>query len=145
MRLVENLYEGNDPQKTILRSIEWIVAVCTLVGGIYIFTPLYAVSKASNGASLFASSLGHPLSIFLWGSLLLVGAILVIFGKLTKRPQVKSVGWFSIFLARFFQILTTILVQGFLPLSWIYPFTVMLIVMVLWLRARLEVYQNAAP
>ena len=146
MRLIEKLFGGVDPQRNILRAIEWVIATCTLIGGIYIFTPLRAASAAVNAPTAFASALTSPYSIFVWGLILVIGAIAVMIGKITKRPQYKSFGWFAIFLARFFQILTTILAVGFLPITWIYPFTIMLIVILLWLRARYEVYQaNASP
>lgn len=123
---------GNDP----IRNIEWVIAICTFLGGLYIFSPLYDLSIARVGMSPFASALSNPASILLWGAVLLVGATLVMIGLYRGAPKLKSVGWFAIFLARFFQILTTWLVVGFLPITWIFPFTILLVVIILWAKAR---------
>ncbi len=127
-----------------VRTIEWVVSVFTFIGGLYLFTPLYTTSVAQNGLTAMATAFSHPLMVFLWGALLLVGALAVIFGLWKNKPQIKSIGWFSILLARFFQLLTTFMVAGFLPISWIYPLTVTTVVLVLWIVARLEVRSLAS-
>jgi hypothetical protein len=143
MRLLNRLGYSVDPQRTLLRSIEWVIAVFTLVGGLFIFTPVYTIETAAY-PGVFAQALTSPFSIYMFAIILVIGAILAIIGKITHKPQIKSVGWFSIFLARFFQILTTLLVQGFLPVTWLYPLTIMFVVIILWIRARFEVYQTHA-
>jgi len=136
MRLIEKVLAiGSDP----IRNIEWVIAICTLLGGLYIFTPLYDLSIARVGMSPFAAALANPISIFLWGAVLLVGAGLVIFGLVKNEPRFKSAGWFTIMLARFFQILTTWLVVGFLPITWIHPFTVFAVILILWAKARRDI------
>lgn len=139
MRLSKLLDTSIDP----IRVIEWVIAVCTAAGGLYLFTPLYTVSVQQNGLSAVAATFAHPLMVLVWGALLLVSALLVLFGLWKKMPQIKSVGWFGIILARFFQILTTFLAVGFLPITWIYPFTIMLVIIVLWGLTRVEVRTNA--
>jgi hypothetical protein len=140
MRLLRKLMSIRyDP----LNVIEWVVSICTAFGGLYILSPLYDISVSKNGQGAFAAALSSHAIIALWGIIVFAGAILVILGLTTGRPQIKSVGWFSIMLARFFQILTTWLTVGFLPISWIYPFTVMLVICVLWWKTRLEVYRRA--
>lgn len=123
-----------------VRAIEWVVALCTLIGGAYLFSPLYDFSVGH--ASAFALALAHPAIMALWASILLVGSLLVIAGLIINRPQLKSIGWFAMLLARFFQILTTWLMAGFYPIFWIYPFTVMLVMLLLWINARHEVFRN---
>lgn len=122
-----------------IRAVEWVIAVCAAVGGIYVFTPLYELSVLEHGPRAFAAALSHPAFIVFWGILILIGAILVIVGLYENKPQLKSVGWFTIILARFFQLLTIWTVLGLLPLTWIYPFTLMLVMIVLWGKARVDV------
>src|SRR6478735_8122502 len=110
MRLLQKIPTRIEP----IRVIEWVIAVCTAAGGLYIFSPLYQTSRALHGPSAFSLALSHPLSIMAWGALLLVGAVLVMWGLHREKPQLKSIGWFAIILARFFQILTTWMVVGFL-------------------------------
>lgn len=125
-----------------LRIIEWVVALSTAIGGIYVISPLYDISVDLHGLSAFAQALSSTAMISLWGTVLLIGAILAIVGIVTKRDEVKSAGWFALVLARFFQLLTTWLTVGILPISWIHPFTVMMIAVVLWFWARYEVHKN---
>lgn len=122
-----------------LRAIEWVIATCTFLGGLYIFTPLYALSKALGSTSALTQTLSHPAMIFFWGAVLLIGAILVLYGLALDKPQFKSAGWFAIIMARLFQILSTFVVAGLLPITWIYPTTIMLVAGILWWKARLEV------
>src|SRR6478609_8356705 len=106
--LIERMIPDSiSPVYFFVYAIKWIVAVCTLIGGVYLFTPLYDYSNNLNGATPFAAALSHPASIFLWGGMLVVGSLLVIFGLVRDLPQIRSIGFFMIFLARFFQILTT--------------------------------------
>lgn len=139
MRFIRELKNRNI---NLLRATEWVVSLCTLVGGVYLFSPLYDISQGLEHASAFAMSLVHPAFLALWASILLVGALLVIAGLIINKPQLKSIGWFAMLLARFFQILTTWLAVGLLPIFWIYPFTVMLVMLVLWMNARDEVMHN---
>lgn len=125
-----------------IRIIEWVVAICTFLGGLYLFSPLYAYSQYINGTSAVIATLTHPALIALWAVILLFGAAFVIIGLSWNKPQIKSVGWFTMILARFFQILSIWLTAGFLPLFWIYPFTVMLVMTVLWWVAWVEVTRN---
>lgn len=126
-----------------IRSIEWVIAVFTFVGGTYLFTPLYQTSVAQNGLSSIAMVMSHPLMVLIWGALLLVSAVLVMVGLWKDLPQLKSAGWFGIIMARIFQLFTTFLVVGFLPITWIYPLTITVVVILLWGFARVEVIKRA--
>lgn len=121
-----------------IRSIEWVIAFFTFVGGLYIFSPLYAISAAQNGPTAMASAFSHPYMILFWGIILLGGSVAVMFGLWKKKPHLKSTGWFAIFLARTYQLITTFVVTGFLPITWIYPLTLTVIIIILWAIARYE-------
>lgn len=141
MRLLAKIFSRrNEP----IRYVEWVIALFTLFGGFYLFTPLYQTSVARNGLGTIALILAHPLMVLLWASLLLVSSFLVIIGLWRDMPQLKSAGWFGIFLARFFQLMATFMIAGFLPLSWIYPATITAVVVVLWGAARIEVREKYA-
>jgi hypothetical protein len=138
MRVMNRIMRGSSPSDLAVQAISWAVALCTFVGGLYLFSPIYDFNVTAS-SSVFAIALAHPISIALWGLILLVGAVFACFGLYLDKPQIKSLGWLAIFLARFFQILTTVLVQGLTPLAWLYPFTVMLVVLILYAVARYEV------
>jgi|SRR6478735_8232280 len=133
-----------NPLKFFVYSIKWVIAVMTLIGGAYLFTPLYEKSQTVNGSTPFADAISNPWSSYIWAGVLVVGSLLVIFGLVRDRPQIRSLGFFMIFLARFFQVLTTWLVVGLFPINWIYPFTLMLITIILWGMARTEVLKNVS-
>ena len=125
-----------------IRTIEWIVASLTFLGGVYLFSPAYANSVAQHGPSPFTIIFTHPIMVIIWGSVLLVGAILVMFGLWRGKPQARSAGWFMVWLARLFQVIGQITAVGLLPLTWIYPFTLAAVIIVLWSVARAEVKRN---
>ena len=139
MRLVKFLPDSIDP----IRAIGWVIAIFTLVGGAYIFTPLYTHSVAKNGLGVVASVFSHPALVFVFGAVLVISSLMVIFGLWKGIPRIKSAGFFGILLTRFFQVLTTFMVSGFLPITWIYPMTIVFILIILWAHARWEVKQNA--
>lgn len=123
-----------------IRLIEWIIAVCTFATGIYVFTPLYDISTAAHGPGAIAQIAANPYTVVVYGLLLIVGAVLVMVGSKWKKPRIRSSGWFILIVVRFFQLLATFVVIGFLPISWIHPFTLLLIYLVLWGLARIEVH-----
>lgn len=127
-----------------IRLIEISVAIMALIGAVYIFTPLYQFSIRQNGLSPFAASLSHPTVVFAHYSVVLVSSLLILFGLYNRVPQLKSVGWFFLFLSRFFQVLVTILSVGWVPITWIYPLTIALICLILWVNSRLEVLRRHA-
>lgn len=126
-----------------IQAIEWVIALFTAVGGLFIFSPLYDISVDKDGPSALAVALSHPYMILVWSTVLLCGSLLVMFGLAKKMPQLRSAGWFVIILARTFQIATIILTTGWYPISWIYPLTLTFIMLILWGVARTEVYRDA--
>lgn len=125
-------------------KIEWVISVFTLVGGFYLFTPLYDTSVRQVGASVIGAALASSGMILFWGALLLIGALLVIVGLLKDKPQLKSIGLFTIILARTFQLLTTFLVGAFFPITWMYPLTILMVVIILWGLEREEVRRRGS-
>lgn len=117
--------------------IEWVLAICSIITASYIFTPLYAIGKAIR-PSVLAMVLTHPLMISAWAAVVLIGGVLVILGLLLNRSSFRSSGWFLVFLARLYQVLATLIVAGVVPLQWFPSFTIGLIVLILWARARRE-------
>lgn len=127
-----------------IRIIECILAFFTLMGGLYIISPLYENSVAKNGVTSFASALNHEYIVVLWGASLAVFSFLAIFGIYNRLPQLKSIGWFGIGLVRMFQSLTILFTSGMAPLSWAYPMTISFIAFVLWANARVETVSRHA-
>lgn len=125
-----------------IRVIEWVVVVCTAFSGLYVFSPFYSQAVQTDGPGALAAALLHPHLIYLYATFILIGAILAAAGIVLKQPRIRSAGWFIILLIRFFQVLLTWIAIAVQPITWIFPFTVMLVVLVLWMAARVEVVNN---
>ena len=122
-----------------IRVIEWVVVMFTLFGGFYLFSTLVDIDTTQLVSPL-AISLANTYVVAFWGCVLFAGAIIVLIGLWKNKPQIKSVGWFTIVLARLFQILTIILAVGFFPLyTWFYAATITVVAIVLWAAARKEI------
>lgn len=123
-----------------IRAVEWVVALCTLISPLYVFSPFYVESVQTSGLGVVASALANEHLIYLYAAILLTGVVCVLIGLKWRKPKIKSIGWFTVLLIRFFQVLTTILAVGLFPTGiWLFPFTVMCVVAVLWVNARIEV------
>jgi hypothetical protein len=116
--------------------IEWVISVLTLMGSLYIFMPFHEFSVPTASTAAIVLTVGHSAVVLVWAAVLVAGASLVIAGLLLNKSNFKSVGWFSIFLARFFQVLNTWIVSGLFPITWIYPFTISIVVSILWVAAK---------
>ena len=121
-----------------IRIIECMLAFFTLLGGLYIISPLYEASVAENGTTSFARALNHEYIVVAWGAGLAAFSFFAVAGLYNRLPQLKSVGWFGIGLVRLFQSLTILFTTGAAPLSWAYPLTISCIAFVLWANARVE-------
>lgn len=138
MSLLRFLPKSFDP----IRIIEWVVALATAFSGLYIYSPFYNQAVQRDGPGAIAAALHHPELIYVYGAVILAGAVLLILGLVLRKVLLRSVGLFTIFTVRFFQVLLTLITLGWQPITWIFPLTIMCIVVVLWINARLEVMSN---
>jgi hypothetical protein len=125
-----------------VRAIEWVIAICTLMGGLYVFTPLYDISQRTAPVGVIAQIIQSQYSVVIFGILLIASAVLIIIGLKLNKPRLRSSGLFILIMVRTFQIISTFVIQGFLPITWIYPLTITLVCVVLWGWARLEVHSG---
>lgn len=138
MSLLRYLPKTFDP----IRLIEWVVAIATAISGLHIFSPFYDPSLQSAGPGAIAAALHHPDFIYIYATVILIGAILLTVGLVLRNTGLRSSGLFIIFMVRFFQVLLTITAIGVQPITWIFPLTVMFVVVICWINARLEVINN---
>ncbi len=124
-----------------LRIIKWIIGVSSLLQGLYVLSPLYQMSLNTVGPSTFATVImNHPASTVIWATVLAVGGLLVVIGLWTDKPQFRSVGFFTLVLNKFFQVLAVFVSGAIFPVvTWLYPLILMLIMLVLWGVSRAEV------
>ena len=122
-----------------VRNMELVLVVASILQGIYIFTPLYTYSVATNGLSPFVVALMHPAAIFIYMGLLIISAVVIAVGIWKESPRTRASGLFGQILLIFYNVLVTILAAGPLPITWIYAATVICFAIVLWLAERIEV------
>ena len=127
-----------------IRLTEITIAFMALIGSLYVFTPLYQISVVKNGLSPFAAALSTPTVVACWAAVILISSLFVLLGLYNRLPQLKSVGFFGLFLSRIFQVSVTILSTGWLPVTWLFPLTIGLICLILWVNARVEVLRRYA-
>ena len=138
MRLLRYLPHTFDP----IRVIEWVVAVCTLISPVYVFSPWYASNSITSPPGVIASITSAKM-VYVYAILLLIGAVMLIIGLVKHNLKLRSMGLFTIFTLRFFQTISAVLLVGLFPLSsWIFTFTLVLILVVLWINVRLGMMVN---
>ena len=121
-----------------LLAIEWVIAIGTIIGAFYIFTPLYPLGRSLHPTT-FSLLLTHPVALAAWGSVLFTGGVLVVVGLCLRHARLRSTGWFCVFLARLYQVLAILIVAGPIPLQWLMPATLGAVVLILWAKARGEI------
>lgn len=123
-------------ERSPLTIIELIIAVATIIGGLYVFTPFLVVGiDVSHGpqiAKLIASTLG----IAAVGGVAVLAGALSIFGIYKRSYKLRSAGLFTNIILRTYTLSATILIQGFLPLTWLSGLTILLVLIVCWIVVR---------
>lgn len=116
-----------------LTVIELVLAISTIVGGLYVLSPFLVVSIIQNGASPLILALGSQVGVTLFGGIFLASGLASVWGIYTRQYRTRSVAMFIQFLCRFYAIIVGWLVSGLLPLTWLSPLTIAIICVILWL------------
>ena len=119
-----------------LTIVEFIIAVASIIGGVYVASPLIIYSSLVNGATPLVAALAHPVALVAFGVLLALSGIIVIAGIFMHRYRWRANGLFLNILLRIYGIIVTFLIQGLLPLTWLATLTVTIIALVCYLYDR---------
>lgn len=113
-----------------LTVVEFIVAALTIIGGLYLLSPLLDISVALHGASPLVATLANSTAIAFYGVFLTsIGAINI--SAIYKRNyKWRSRALFGNILIRLYGFIVTMLVQGPIPPTWLSSFGIMLIAIV---------------
>ena len=133
------MYDDVMHSKRTLKIIEWSVAGITFAGGIYNGVAQFIDGPSPTG-SLMVTLLSSDYAGLLWSAMLVFGAVLVMVGLLSDSSAMKRNGWLILVVSRLFQVLGTIVISGFFPIAWIYPFTIMVVMGVLYYHNSLDRY-----
>jgi hypothetical protein len=124
--------------RTPLKVIKWIISIVSIVGGLYVMSPLLNYSSANFGAGALAQTIANPTGIFIFGFLFFASGALLAAGLIWDKKSWRAYGLFANILLRVYSLIGTWLTIGFLPLSWLSNFALILIAIVVYLAVRWE-------
>ena len=125
-------------KRSPLKVIKWIIAIVSIVGGLYVMSPLLSYSTAAFGAGALAQTIANPVGIFIFGFLFFASGALLAAGLIWDKKTWRAYGLFANILLRIYSLIGTWLTVGFLPLSWLSNLAVVLIAIVVYLAVRWE-------
>lgn len=119
-----------------LTIVELIIGIFSMVGGLYVISPIMQYSVAVNGATPTILLLSHPIAIAIYGAIFIISGLLIVLGVWKRKYQLRSWGLFSNILVRMYGLTGTFIIQGFLPLTWLSTLVVILIAVVCYVTVR---------
>lgn len=120
-----------------LLVIEALVATAVIFGGLYIVSPFFIPAVSSSSGAIFAS-FGGWFAFRGIGVAYLLPGLTVWYGVLLDNRRVRKWGMLGIFLVIFFFQVLSVLVNGWRPITWLYPTAVSIISAYCWLVIRWE-------
>ncbi len=121
-----------------IKSIQWIIAVQTIVGGIYLVSPLVEYVSNNVAPSALVQIISSSTGIAIVGIIFLLSGTILTIGLLKDKPQWRATGLFVSAGVRLYGLWAVWLINGFLPLTWLGNFTIMLITIVLYFVTKWE-------
>lgn len=101
-------------------------------------SPLLTYSSATFGAGALAQTIANPTGIFIFGFLFFASGALLAAGLVWDKKSWRAYGLFANILLRIYSLIGTWLTIGFLPLTWLSNFALILIAIVVYLAVRWE-------
>jgi len=125
-------------KRSPLKVIKWIIAIVSIVGGLYVMSPLLQYSTAQFGAGGLAQTIANPTGIAIYGILFFASGALLMAGLIWDKKSWRAYGLLANIMLRIYSLIGTWLTVGFLPLSWLSNLAVILISIVVYFAVRWE-------
>jgi len=125
-------------KRSPIKVIKWIISLTSMVGGLYVMSPLLTLSTVKYGAGALAQTIANPTGIFIFGFLFFASGALLAVGLIWDKKTLRAYGLLANILLRIYSLIGTWLTVGFLPLSWLSNLAVILIAIVVYLAVRWE-------
>jgi hypothetical protein len=125
-------------RRSPIKVIKWIIAITSIIGGLYVMSPLLTYSTATFGAGGLAQTIANPTGILVYGFLFFASGALLAAGLIWDKKSWRAYGLFANILCRTYTVIGTWLTVGFLPLTWLSNFAVLMIAIVVYLAVRWE-------
>jgi hypothetical protein len=119
-----------------LTIVEMIIGITSVVGGLYVLSPLLVYSTAINGAGPIVALIAHPIGIMIFGLIIVISGLMMVIGVWKRKYKIRSWGLFVNILARTYALIGGFLISGFLPLTWMSSFVVLLITILCYIVVR---------
>lgn len=119
-----------------LTIVELIIAVMTIVGGIYLAILIPQLTEQFAQASVLIKIVSSFVPLVILAVLLIGSALLDIIGIYRQNYRMRYYGLFGMLLVRFYSLLATIFGIGFLPLTWLPNLTIILVLSVCYFVVR---------
>jgi len=130
--------EFDNDRRSPLKIIKWIIALTSIAGGLYVMSPLLQYSTAAFGAGALAQTIANPVGILIFGFLFFASGALLVAGLVWDKKSWRAYGLLANIFCRTYALIGTWLTIGFLPLSWLSNFAIVLIAIVVYLAVRWE-------
>jgi len=121
---------------TPLRIIKWFIAIQTILGGLYILSPLLGDILLASDSSVIAKTIVHPVGIAAVGIIFLVSGLILAVGLIRNKKSLVATGLFANILVRIYGLIGGWIINGFLPPSWLAGLTLLFICIVLYLFTK---------
>ena len=122
-----------------LACIELIIAISAVVGGLYVLSPYLVVTVSIIDAPNIVQNLATTTGIVTLGIASIMNGLVMIYGVVTNKYKVRSIGLFINIILRLYVTIVTIIAQGLFPMTWLANVTIMLIAAVCYLQIRVKV------
>jgi len=133
------LVRWNKLKQTPLRMIEWIIVIQTILGGLYILSPLVEkLAMTIVKPSIVAQVVISPIGILALGSIFLFSAILLAAGLIWEKKQWRATGLFINICVRIYGLVGGWALNGFMPPSWLASATLLSILIVIYFHIKRE-------
>lgn len=119
-------------------AIEWTVAGATFIGAIYAVIR-YIIDGYTVASTGLLPVLDTAASGLVWTIILIIGSGLVFTGLIKESSRWKKYGWFILATCRMLQVIGHLVILGPIPFTWMYPATLLAVMIILYFHAGLTV------
>lgn len=116
--------------------IERVISLITLVGGIYVLSPILSVPAQYVTGSVVSQIVVSQVGILAIGLFASAFALWNLYAIHKRSYRQRAASTFAMAMLRLYVILATILIVGLFPLSWLSSFTIVIILSVCYLYDR---------
>lgn len=125
---------GNSSNPLII--IEWIISISTIIGGLYLLSPVWKLGYVLNSTGPIAQAVTSEIGIVAVAVFAIFTGLLVIAGIIKRKVAWRSAGLFLNGMLRLYALIAGILLNGLFPMTWLSSAVVMCIALYIWGRIR---------